>query len=173
MGAAVVNLGAIYKVTDAGLTMGASLSNLGVGGRFNGDNLAITFDEDPTRHGDNGSIPATIFTDRFGTPVLMRFGAAWPWKIDQRNHITFAVDALHPNDNSESVSFGAEYGYRDLFAMRAGWQRLNQQDAEGGLTLGAGVRGEMNNALAFRFDYAYSDQGRLTQAHRFTVGVDF
>jgi hypothetical protein len=153
--------------------MGASLSNLGVGGRFNGDNLAVTFDQDPTRNGDNGALPATIFTDRFGTPILMRFGLAMPWKLNAQNRVLFVADALHPNDNTESVSLGAEYAYKKLFALRAGWQRLNQQDAEGGLTLGAGVHGEMNNALAFHFDYAYTDQGRLTQAHRFTVGVDF
>jgi opacity protein-like surface antigen len=173
LGAASVNLGAIYRVTDNGLVMGASLANLGVGGRFSGDNLSVTFDEDPSRNGDNGSLPASIFTDHFGMPILMRFGAAWPWKLDARDKITFAVDALHPSDNSESVSLGAEYAYKTLFALRGGWQRLAQQDAEGGLTLGAGVRGEMNNSLAFRFDYAYSDQGRLLQAHRFTVGVEF
>jgi hypothetical protein len=173
MATAVVDLGALYKVTDAGLMMGASLSNLGVGGRFSGDNLRVTYDEDPSRNGDNGALPATVFTDQFGTPILMRFGAALPWKIDASNHLLFVADALHPNDKSESVSLGAEYGFKSLFALRAGWQRLGQQDAEGGLTLGAGVRGEMNNALAFRFDYAYSDQGRLNQAHRFTVGVDF
>ena len=173
LGAAVVDLGAQYKVTDSGLMMGASLSNLGVGGRFGGDNLRVTYDQDPTRSGDNGTLPATIFTDRFGTPIVRRFGLAYPLVLDRQNHVLFAVEALHPNDNTESVSLGAEYAYKKLFALRAGWQRLNQQDEEGGLTLGAGVHGEMNNALGYHFDYAYSDQGRLTQAHRFTVGVDF
>jgi len=173
LGAAVVHLGAQYKVTDGGLMMGASLSNLGVGGRFNGDNLRVTFDQDPTRNGDNGTLPATIFTDRFGTPILMRFGLAYPLKLNAQNHVLFVADALHPNDNTESLSLGAEYGYKKLFSLRAGWQRLHQQDVEGGLTLGAGVHGEMNNALAYHFDYAYSDQGRLLAAHRFTVGVDF
>ena len=132
LGAASVNLGAIYRVTDEGLVMGASLANLGVGGRFSGDNLSVTFDEDPSRNGDNGSLPASIFTDHFGMPILMRFGAAWPWKIDAKDKITFAVDALHPSDNSESLSLGAEYAYKTLFALRGGWQRLPSRTPRAG-----------------------------------------
>jgi hypothetical protein len=104
---------------------------------------------------------------------MLRFGLAYPYAINPMNKLRFEADALHESDNSESVNLGAEYSYRERFALRAGWQNLLQEDAEGGLTLGAGWTGDMNNSLGFDFAYAYADQGRLGAVHRLTVGVDF
>ena len=87
--------------------------------------------------------------------------------------VRFAVDALHAADNSESLNLGGEYRHKELFAFRAGWQNLFEKDAEGGLTLGAGVRGDMNNAFGYRFDYAFADMGRLEGTHRLTLGLEF
>jgi hypothetical protein len=170
---AVLSLGTLYKTSDNGLVLGASLSNLGTGGGFSGRDLGVTFDQDPNANGDNGTIPAEILTEKFGVPVLLRFGIAVPYKIDGANRLRFEVDALHPSDNSESLNLGTEYSYRDRFALRAGWQSLLQRDAEGGLTLGAGWTGEMNNSFGYTFAYAFADQGRLGSVHRVTVGVDF
>jgi hypothetical protein len=170
---AVFNLGTLYRVSDGGLELGASLSNLGVGGRFAGRDLRVTYDQDEDQNGDNSSLPAEIFTEEHAVPVLLRFGLSVPWRLDAGNRVRFAVDALHPSDNSESLNLGAEYGYRELFAVRAGWQNLLKEDAEGGLTLGAGVRGDMNNSFGFRFDYAFADMGRLEATHRMTLGLDF
>ena len=169
----VVDLGTIYRVNDNGLVLGAALTNLGVGGHYDGRDLSVTFDQDPNSSGDNGTIPATIFTDKFGVPITLRFGLALPVRLNATSRLRLAVDALHPSDNSESMNLGAEYAYKKAFALRAGWQQLFLRDSEAGLTLGAGFQGEMNNALGFHLDYAYSDQGRLDQAHRFSVGIDF
>jgi hypothetical protein len=169
----VFNVGTLYRVSDGGLELGASLSNLGVGDHFDGRDLRITYDADPDREGDNGTLPAEIFTEDHAVPVLLRFGIGLPVRIDAVNRLRFAVDALHPSDNSESMNLGAEYAYKQLFALRAGWQHLLKKDAEGGLTLGAGLSGDMNNSFGYRFDYAYADMGRLEGAHRLTLGIDF
>lgn len=169
----VIDLGTIYRVNDGGLVLGAAITNLGVGGRYDGRDLSVTFDQDPNSSGDNGTIPSTIFTDRFGVPITLRFGLALPVRLDAANRLRLAIDALHPSDNSESVNLGAEYAYKDVFALRAGWQQLFLEDSEAGLTLGAGFKGEMSNALGFHLDYAFTDQGRLDHAHRFSVGIDF
>lgn len=169
----VFNVGTLYRVSEGGLEMGASLSNLGVGGRFSGRDLRITYDADPDRNGDNGTLPAELFTEEHEVPVLLRFGVGVPVRIDAVNRLRFAVDALHPSDNSESLNLGGEYQYKELFAFRAGWQNLFQEDAEGGLTVGAGLSGDMNNSFGYRFDYAYADMGRLEGAHRLTLGLEF
>lgn len=170
---AVLGFGTLYKTSANGLVLGASLSNLGTGGGYSGRDLGVTFDQDPDANGDNGTIPAEVLTETFGVPVLLRFGIAVPYRINGANRLRFEIDALHPSDNSESLNLGAEYAYRERFALRAGWQSLLQRDAEGGLTLGAGWTGEMNNSLGYDFAYAFADQGRLGSAHRVTVGVDF
>jgi hypothetical protein len=133
----------------------------------------VTFDQDPDANGDNPTIPAEILTEEFGVPTLLRFGLGYPVEINPANQLRFELDALHASDNSESLNLGGEYTYRERFAIRAGWRDLLADDAEGGLTLGAGWTGEMNNALGFDFAYAYADQGRLGAVHRLTVGVDF
>ena len=171
--AVVFHLGTTYRTSTNGLVMGASISNLGTGGEFSGRDLEVTYDQDPDANGDNGTIPSELLTEGFGVPTLLRFGLAFPYAINPMNKLRFEADALHASDNSESLNLGTEYSYRERFAVRAGWQGLLQEDAEGGLTLGAGWTGDMNNALGFDFAYAYADQGRLGAVHRFTVGVDF
>lgn len=173
MSTGVFHLGTLYRLNEGGLELGASFSNLGVGGSFSGRDLGVTYDQDPDVNGDNPALPAEVFTEDHSVPVLLRFGASLPVRIDPRNQLRFAIDALHPSDNSESINLGGEYAYKELFALRAGWQNLFKEDAEGGLTLGAGVSGDLNNALGFRFDYAFADMGRLEAAHRMTLGLEF
>jgi hypothetical protein len=173
MSTAVVHLGTLYQLNDGGVELGASLSNLGVGGGFDGNDLRVTYDQNPDVNGDNSALPAELFTDDFAVPVLMRIGVGFPLRIDATNHVRLAVDALHAADNSESLNLGGEYRHKELFSFRAGWQNLFEKDAEGGLTLGAGVRGDMNNALGYRFDYAFADMGRLDVTHRLSLGLEF
>lgn len=173
MSTLVFHLGTLYTLSDGGVVLGASFSNLGIGGGFSGSDLRVTYDQDPDVNGDNPALPADIYTEDHAVPVLLRFGASIPVRIDPRNSLCFAMDALYPSDNSQSLNLGGEYAYKELFALRAGWQNLFKEDAEGGLTLGAGVTGDLNNALGFRFDYAYADMGRLEAAHRMTLGIEF
>ena len=83
-----------------------------------------------------------------------------------------AVDAFHANDNDESVSPGAEMVFKDRFAVRAGCQNLFLEDDEMGATLGAGLNGRFQD-VRYRFDYAWADYGRIGDAHRLTLGVEF
>jgi hypothetical protein len=83
-----------------------------------------------------------------------------------------AMDAIHPSDNTESVSMGAEWGFRNTLFFRGGYQNLFQKDSETGLTLGTGLvyRSDDYNIT---FDYGWADHGRLEKTHRLTLGVLF
>ncbi len=167
-----VNVGTLYRLSERGLHIGASLSNFGTHEQFNGRDLSITFDQDPTRFGDNGALPGQISTDPFAMPVLFRVGVGLPRKVGDDGRLLMAVDAFHPSDNTESVSAGAEYAYKSMLAVRAGYQNLFEHDSELGLTLGAGVAGRVQS-YDYRFDYAWADQGRLGSTHRFTLALTF
>jgi len=132
----------------------------------------VTYDNDPDRFGDNSQLPAEIFTDAFSVPVLFRVGLGMPWRLGPRTRLDLAVDAAHPNDNTESMSAGAEFSYRDLFALRAGYQNAFQKDSEEGLTAGGGFQGKLDT-YAYRLDYAWADEGRLGSTHRFSLGMRF
>jgi hypothetical protein len=82
------------------------------------------------------------------------------------------VDALHPNDNSECMNAGGEWMWRNLLAVRGGWQTIFQTDSELGLTLGFGLRGDVGKKQ-YHVDYAWADHKHLNETHRLTLVFDF
>ncbi len=166
------NIGTLYRVSADGLRIGSSLSNFGTRGGFDGRDLRFVYDNVPGQNGDNSTLPASRFTDSFAVPVLFRVGVGLPRKIGSSGRMLLVADAFHPNDNSESVSLGAEYALKDLIAVRAGYQNLFLKDSEVGLTFGAGVHARYE-AVQYRVDYAWADQGRLGNSQRLTVGLGF
>lgn len=168
----VLSAGTVYRISKNGLHIGSSLSNFGTQGRFLGSDLQTTFDQDPTRNGDNGALPAEQLTDGFPVPVLFRIGAGYPFVLGPRTRLEVALDAFHPADNSESVSAGAELTYRELASLRLGYQNAFQEDSELGLTAGGGVQGRIDT-YAYHLNYAWADHRRLGGTHRVTIGVTF
>jgi len=122
--------------------------------------------------GDNNTLPGVRFVESYPVPQLFRVGLGMPWKLGNGQQLTVGVDALHPSDNTESVNLGAEYAYRTLLAVRLGYRNLFMEDAEGGLTAGAGTSGQLDT-VGYKIDYAWADHGRLESTHRVTLGVTF
>ena len=169
---AVFDFGTLYRVSEHGLRLGASIVNFGTRGRFDGRDLRILFDSDPSRFGNNGALPAELLTDAFAVPILFRVGLGVPRQVGRNGRLWLAVEGTHPSDNTESINTGGEFTYRDVLSLRAGYQNLLQKDSEVGWTFGAGVKGKFQD-LAYLFDYALADQGRLDMTHRFTLGITF
>ena len=172
MDALTFNLGAVYMLSENGARLGASISNLGTTGKFTGGDLAIQYDNDPDAHGDNSSLPAGQYTDDFPVPILFRAGVTVPRQLSTDSKLLVQVDAFHPSDNTESMSGGAEWMFKDVLAVRAGYQHLFQEDSELGLTLGAGLSGGLGDFL-FQFDYAWAEHSMLDDTHRMTFVVNF
>lgn len=166
------NVGTMYRIAPDGLHIGASISNFGIRAKYSGRDLRFQFDRYPNIYGDNSALPGELFLDDFAVPVLFRVGVSMPWKLDDDNGFHIVLDALHPSDNTESISIGAEYGFKNTLFLRGGYQNLFQQDAEMGLTLGAGVNYSVDD-VGMSFDYAWGDYGRLDETHRLTVGIAF
>ncbi len=166
-----LNFGVQYQVEENGLTIGASILNFGPRAGYSGRDLYLNHDFDPKKYGDNDLLPAELRTDSYSLPTSFRVGISYPVIINEDNKFTFAVDAFHPNDNTESVSLGGEWQFMNAFAVRGGYRDLFIPDSEGGLVLGAGVNVSVMSNYNLRFDYAWADYGRLDQAHRFTVGL--
>ena len=166
------DVGTLYRVRPNGLHIGSSLSHFGTEARFSGRDLRLTYDPDPTRYGDNGTLPGERFVQSYPVPVLFRVGVGIPWRPAPDWVLWAATEAVHPNDNTESVSAGLEASYRDLVALRAGYQGLRRQDSEAGLTVGTGLKGRLE-AFHYRIDYAWADQGRLGGVHRVTLQLSY
>lgn len=167
-----LNVGTIYRVSENGLRIGASISNFGLQAGYDGRDLRIQYDLDPAKYGDNSALPGEVVTQDYSLPVLFRVGLSLPYKFHSNHQIMLAVDAFHPNDNTESVSAGAEWSFLNAFSLRGGYQNLFQKDSEVGLTAGAGLHYDFEG-FVFKFDYSWADYGRLENTQRFSLGLTF
>ncbi len=168
-----VNFGVLYRLADNSLTLGASISNFGPRAKYSGRDLFIDHDFDPAKHGDNDAIPSEIRTDEFPLPTLFRVGLSYPLQVSEKNKLIFSADAIHPNDNNESINIGFEWNYDNLLMLRGGYRDLFLQDSEGGLVFGAGININFLSDYLLSIDYAWADYGRLKQVNRFTLGLKF
>lgn len=166
------NFGVQYQINENGMTFGASVSNYGTHGKFSGTDLYINYDFDPRKFGDNDRLPAELRTDEFTLPTIFRAGLSYPVKLFDNYKLILSVDALHPNDNYESIALGGELKFFDSFSIRGGYRNLFLVDREGGLTLGAGSDVNVLNSYHLRFDYSWVDYGRLKAVHRITFGLN-
>lgn len=185
-----VNVGTVYRLSENGPRLGASISNFGMEAGYSGTDLRIRYDLNPDIYGDNSSLPGEVFTEEYSLPVMFRVGLSWPVHLNKNNQLLFAVDAYHPNDNTESMSLGAEWTLFNVLALRGGYQNLRakdfdsftdlitlnptneNRDSEAGLTLGAGLNVDIENYV-FRLDYSWGDYGRLENTQRFSLGFSF
>lgn len=101
----------------------------------------------------------------FSPPTLFRIGFAFEPYQTEEQQITTSVQLNHPNDNSENVSAGIEYKWRNFVSLRGGY-KFNVEEQN--YSFGAGIKMPMRIADV-TFDYAFSNFTRLGSAHRFSL----
>ena len=178
------DVGTLFRTQFDGMTIGMSISNFGGTLTMGGRDAREYADINPSAEGSNDQIPSYLQMDSWALPITFRVGVAWNPIETYRNRVTLAVDAIHPNDNSESINVGFEYAYSKKAFIRFGWEGLFLEDDERGgvfsdsdnglpTNIGAGVNIPISGIMALKFDYAYADFGRLENAQRFTVSLEF
>ena len=168
-----MDVGILFKTDFDWLTLGVSVSNFGPKMQYSGKDIFINYDFTPNEYGDNQYIFANLQTDKWDLPLMFRFGLAIDVLNTEMNQITAAIEARHPNDNTESICLGAEYGFRKRFFLRAGYQSLFEEESEKGLSAGVGFLYRLSSQMPLMLDYAYADWGRLTSVHRFSLELQF
>lgn len=167
------DLGTLFTTPYERLRLGASFSNFGPKLQMSGRDIKFSHDPTPDQSGDIEIANASYETEAVSLPLLFRVGLSWDAVQRASHEVTLSADAAHPNDNSEYVNFGAEYIFRDLIALRAGYRNFGEADGEESYTLGAGLNVRVDRSLRARLDYAYANFGRLNQTHWFTVDLSF
>ncbi len=166
--AVAFDIGTLFKSPLMGLTIGMSVSNFGSDVRYSGPNSIIRHDIDPLHSGNNDKILGNLRTHEWDLPLIFRFGIAREFNLISLGTIVFSVDALHPNNNGESLNFGLEYAYRQSIFLRTGYKSYGLEDSEEGLTFGAGIAYRV-----LKMDYSYSDFGLLGYVQRFSFSLMF
>jgi len=171
--ALAVDLGVLFISDLYGLRIGATISNFGPDMALDGKDLLVQHDIDPIIEGNNDQILAKLRTDEYPLPLTFKVGVAMDLINSDMHKFTIAMDALHPNDNDESLNLGAEYVFNNLVSFRGGYKSLFLDNSEEGLTLGVGVHYGFAPNLGIYFDYAYQDFGILKDVQHFTIGLKF
>jgi hypothetical protein len=159
-----------------GLTIGMSISNYGSKMTYDGIDLKRTEDISD----DNGNyayVPTKYELDSWELPLIFRLGVSFYPVIMGNHRVLFAVDALHPNNNSEYVNIGSEYElllptYGKVH-FRVGYKGIFMENSGYGLSVGAGVEiySVGNNSIGL--DYGFRSFGLLGDTHSYTFKIHF
>jgi hypothetical protein len=166
-----VDIGTIYRIPILNeFRLAASISNFGTKMKLEGrDNLKIV----QVGGGEGNLINTDIQLDSYDLPLVFRVGIAADVVKSGEHRVTTAVDAVHPNDNTEYLNCGAEYAWNEIVFIRGGWKSLFERETEQHFTAGVGLHYRIIGEFKFMVDYAYQDWGRLKNVHYLTFGLRF
>ncbi len=165
------DIGTLYKINILNeFRLGASISNFGPKMKLSGrDILQITH----VGAGEGNIINTDLQLDEFELPLMFRFGVAVDAVKSEDNRVTVALDAVHPNDNTEYINSGIEYTWKEIVFIRGGYKSLFERDGEQGVTFGFGLNYRLVESVKVVLDYAYEDFGRLKNVQYLSLGVRF
>ena len=163
-----LDVGFTYQTPFKSLLLAMSMSNFGTEMQMQGTDLAARFDPDETVHGNNDGIIVYQKTNYWDLPIILRFGLAYTVISNDFMKLSALGDVLYPSSNENFVNAGIEYSIKDTYFLRAGHRQLFLDDAEGGLSFGAGLKFN-----AIQIDYAYSDRGVLNEVQYFSIAFNF
>ncbi|MFA7419618.1 MAG: PorV/PorQ family protein [Melioribacteraceae bacterium] len=166
-----IDIGTLYKIPILNeLRIASSISNFGTKMQLSGRDATVVY---TSGAGDENLINSNIELDKFDLPLIFRFGISADVIKSSSTRLTLGVDAVHPNDNTESINSGLEFAWNEIIHLRAGYNSLFESDSEKGLTLGFGLNYRIFELIKAKVDYAYQDFGRLNGVHYFSVGIVF
>jgi opacity protein-like surface antigen len=166
-----VDAGTLYKIPVLNeLRLAASISNFGTKMKLEGRDILVMV---PGGSGGSNLINAYMEVDEFSLPLMFRFGVAADIIKEDQHVLTAEIDAIHPNDHTEYLNLGLEYGWNNLIYIRSGYNSLFETDSEKGLTFGFGINYKPLDLVALKVDYAYQYFGRLKNIHYFSIGASF
>ena len=162
---------------EQGLHIGMSISNYGSRMRYDGIDLINPIDIVEDEHGNFTDVPGRCHLSEWELPLIFRLGASLTPIYSDHHEVILALDAIHPNNNSESINLGAQYtftspGFGRLF-LRGGYKALFMNHSEFGPTFGAGVETFMIGNTGLKIDYAWRNIGLLGNINTFGVMVMF
>jgi hypothetical protein len=168
------DVGTIFNTPFYGIRFSSSITNYGTKMQISGDDLIIRHDPDPASSGNNETIDALYKTDPFELPLRLQIGLSRDFLFLENQRLTLAVDATHPNDNSQYLNIGGELALLDeLIMLRAGYKTLFLEDSQEGLTLGVGLKYDGLSFINFGLDYAYQQFEFLGDTHSFGILLKF
>lgn len=160
-----------------GMNIGMSISNYGTRMQFDGIDIYQPIDVSELEEGNYGDVAGQFRPSEWELPLIFRIGVALKPIVNNFTKVTVAVDALHPNNNSESLNLGCSIdntipGF-GVFSLKGGMKALYMDSREYGYTAGLGLKMFYLGNRSLSVDYAFKGMGILGDVHVYTVGFSF
>jgi hypothetical protein len=148
-----------------GMKIGMALLNYGTRMQYEGLDLMRSVDISPDEAGNYKDVKVNFQTDSWELPLVFRVGVSLTPIVQTNHKLTLTADALHANNNNESLNLGGEYAFNfpgtaKIF-LRGGYRGVFLESSEFGPTFGIGFQLQIAKQNGLQFDYAYRDIGIL------------
>jgi len=162
---------------DDGINIGMSISNYGTRMQFDGIDIYQPIDVSELEEGNYGDVAGQFRPSEWELPLIFRIGVALKPIVNNFTKVTVAADALHPNNNSESINLGCSMdntipGF-GVFSLKGGIKALFMDSHHYGYTAGLGLKMFYLGNRSLSVDYAFKSMGILGDVHVYTVGFSF
>ncbi|MFZ5518574.1 MAG: PorV/PorQ family protein [Candidatus Zhuqueibacterota bacterium] len=167
------DVGTLFTTQFNGLQLGMSISNYGGKMRMDGKDLLIQTRIDDRYSGTSENTNALLKTEAYDLPIMFRIGISMDvLKGIGKSNLLLSMDALHPNNSNESLNLGLEYVFNKMFALRAGYNSLFNEEINTGLSVGVGFHYALIGT-ELQIDYGYQNFNELIEAQMFTLSIGF
>jgi len=169
-----VDIGTLFLTPYKGLRFGVSISNFGKKIQITGPDLLVQKDIDERISGNNESVNAYLSTDKFDLPLILRVGIAGEIVNNKSVRLTWAMDAAHPNDNTEYLNYGLEMSlFRNMVFLRWGMNSVFMESRENKYNLGFGLNFDLTHGTKISFDYSFQQYEHLPETRQYSIVVKF
>ena len=167
------DVGVIYSdLADLnGLSLGVVLKNIGPEMTYSGTGLltqaTVTTLNRPPQYYKVDAAP-------FELPSNFQLAIGYKPVLDEVNSLQFSGVYQNNNFSGDESKLGAEYGYNNMFFVRAGYQFATQETDNYiyGFTAGAGINYDIQG-FGIKIDYAFRDTKYFDGSHIFAITFGF
>ena len=164
-----------------GMNIGMSISNYGTRMKYDGIDNYQPIDISEYEDGNYGDVAGQFRTSEWELPLIFRIGFSIKPLVTNLMNLTLSADALHPNNNAESLNIGAAldnkipgFGVVSLtMGAKSGMNGLTEDDNDIGFTFGAGTKLLYLGNKSISVNYTYKTMGILGNVQVYTIGVSF
>jgi hypothetical protein len=165
-----------YDTGYNGLIFGFVMKNFGSSMEFTGSDFEFNV---PIPDAEPGSTNRTVTTTAapFEMPSYFQMGVTYDLMRQEQNNFKLLGTFMSNNFTPDEFRGGAEYMYKDQFALRAGYgRRVSSADGDvyNGFSWGAGINVGLGSATKARFDYSNRMvKSFFDDTHEFAIGLAF
>jgi len=165
-GGMAFDIGTMYETGIQGIKLGFSIHNLGAQLQYSGQDLNKTLK--PIQALNAQAIDVSMMSSAYSIPLIFRAGVSSAVYTDESNKVIAAFDFVTNSDTKEQYAFGAEYAWRNIVSVRAGYRFGMDQIM--GIAAGVGLKYD-GGGFNGQIDYSLNPTKDIGLINRFSISL--